>query len=180
MFYKPRKISLCQEQLVQFSSSLQNSKLDAALNQSHKCQFLTSSLRQGNSQIPRWQQREASVKTPQELPPPHSWCRGQRQKWEIINIRNKREGNKVGEFNAMMHYQPSACDATRREQTLSHFESRFLPWMWRRLEKLSVISLKVPARLIFSYSERCEVSYGSQEELTPQFTILVGQGCCLA
>lgn len=97
-----------------------------------------------------------------------------------LNIRNKREGNKASKFNALTHSQLSACDATRREQTLSRFESRFLPWMWRRFEKLHVISLKVPARLIFSYSERCEVSYGSQEELSPQFTILVGQGCCLA
>lgn len=45
------------------------------------------------------------------------------------------------------------------------------------LKKFSVISLKVPACLIFSYSERCEVSYGSQEELTAQLTILVGPGC---
>lgn len=48
------------------------------------------------------------------------------------------------------------------------------------LKKLSVTTLKVPACLIFSYSERCELSYGSQEELTPQLTIPAGQGCCPA
>lgn len=48
------------------------------------------------------------------------------------------------------------------------------------LKNLSVITIKVPACLIFSYSERCEVSYGSQEELTPQTPTLVGQSCCPA
>lgn len=48
------------------------------------------------------------------------------------------------------------------------------------LKKLGVISLKVPACLIVSHSERCEVSYGSQEELTPQLAILLGQWCCPA
>lgn len=150
-------------------------------------QFLPSLLREGNSPVvPKpcccppsslcpslGGSREKPVSKLHKSCLPHTSDAGGRDRNDReLNLRNKREGNKAGKFDALMHSQPSACDATRRKQILTHFESRFLPWMGRRLEKLKVISLKVPARLTFSYSERCEVSYGSQEELTPQFTTL--------
>lgn len=141
-------------ELVQFSSCLQNSKLHAAFNQSHNCQFLPSSLRLGNSPAvskpcccpPKSLCPSLGGSREKPVPKLHRSCLpytndagGRDGNDRELNLRNKREGNKAGKFNALMHSQPSARDATWREQTLSHFESRFLPWMWRRLENLRVI-----------------------------------------